>query len=146
MIFPRAPIMLLAALTLTGLLEIRSWYVICWGCTLLLHILSFFLEKCVLGVPFLTSVCWVCPVVYCGRWIRCGIFWDSLGVIYTHVCYHRRNGFGLFSYSVLKYVSFFLWASIIFLIFPPSGAVMSTTIPGFLMLSTTFTAVIMLCL
>ena len=42
----------------------------------------FFLEKCIHGLPFNTSVCWVCPVVYCGWWIRCGILWAGLGLIH----------------------------------------------------------------
>ena len=43
MILAKAPMLIQVALL--GLSEIHSWYVICRGCTLVLHILSFFSRK-----------------------------------------------------------------------------------------------------
>ena len=64
--------------------------------------LDLFLEKCVLGVPFQPTVYWICSVVYCGWWIRCGMLWDSFELIYTDVCL-PRNSFRWLFFSYFSY-------------------------------------------
>ena len=88
-----AAIIFRTVLPLLGFSEIRSWYGISLSCTLVLHILSFFLEKCVHGVPFQSPVCWICSVVYYGWWIDCGGLWDGFGYVYTHVWHGFRGLF-----------------------------------------------------
>ena len=72
-------------------------------------ILFFFilnLEKRVLGVPFLTSVRWVCAVVCCGWWIRYRRI--VLGFIHHRSCrYSYRTFFSFSYYWALSYVSSF---------------------------------------